>query len=247
MIRDNNIPNLRVDNFIGRIVVASDFHVPFHDERAVQNLVDAVGERKPEYVIINGDLVDFYMLSKFSKGEGRNPLEEINMAKDILHTLHEASPTSKIVYIIGNHESRLEKYILDNAPAVASIVPDVFTLFELDKYNAIGAASITFNNNFVFKHGKLLGAKSGLSAAKEMENSYMSGATGHTHRLALYRARKAGRKFVWLETGCMCTMEPEYMIDPNWQQGYDLVLFHNSAELPKIIEVELGDEWGYDG
>ena len=36
-------------------------------------------------------------------------------------------------------------------------------------------------------------------------------------------------------------------IDPNWQQGYDLVLFHNPAELPKIIEVELGDEWGYDG
>lgn len=143
------------------------------------------------------------------------------------------------VAITGN--CRLERYVLTKAPELASLIEDVFSIIKTDDFNIRGCASLTINDSFVCKHGTLLGNKSGLSAIKEMENAYMSGATGHTHRLCKYIARKAGRKFVWIETGCLCDMNPEYMVLPNWQQGFCTLIFkggrlHHSS----IVEIEKG-------
>ena len=162
--------------------------------------------------------------------------------RNILCQIREACPSSNIFYVIGNHEQRLEKTILSKAPELASLIEDVFSIFKLDNLEIRGCGTLTLNDNFVFKHGTLLGNKSGLSAIKEMENAYLSGATGHTHRLAKYIARKAGRKFIWLETGCLCSMEPEYMLNPNWQQGFGMIQFENSKiKRAEVIEIENGE------
>ena len=143
--------------------------------------------------------------------------------------------------MIGNHETRLEKYVLTKAPELASLVEDVFNIIKVQDFNIIGCSSLVVNDNFKFKHGTLLGNKSGLSAIKELENAYMSGASGHTHRLAKFIARKAGRKFVWLETGCLCSLNPEYMVEPNWQQGFAVFYFTDrKLRHSKCIEIEDG-------
>lgn len=143
------------------------------------------------------------------------------------------------VAITGN--CRLEKYVLSKAPELASLIEDVFSIIKTEDFKIRGCASVTFNDNFVCKHGTLLGNKSGLSAIKEMENAYMSGATGHTHRLCKYIARKSGRKFVWLETGCLCSLNPEYMINPNWQAGFAQLEFRDGKLYnSKVIEIEKG-------
>ena len=70
----------------------------------------------------------------------------------------------------------------------------------------------------------------------------MSGATGHTHRLAKYIARKAGRKFIWLETGCLCSMQPEYMLNPNWQQGFGMIQIEKGkVKRAEVLEIENGE------
>lgn len=143
------------------------------------------------------------------------------------------------VAITGN--CRLEKYVLTKAPELASLIEDVFTIIKTADYRVRGCASVTFNDNFVCKHGTYIGNKSGLSAIKEMENSYMSGATGHVHRGIVYRARKAGRKFVWIETGCLCSLNPEYCVLPNWCQGFATVEFKNGKVYKaKFLEIEKG-------
>lgn len=143
------------------------------------------------------------------------------------------------VAITGN--CRLEKYVLNKAPELASLIEDVFSIIKTEDYNVRGCSSLTINDNFVMKHGTYIGNKSGLSAIKEMENAYMSGATGHVHRLSIYRARKAGRKFVWIETGCLCDLNPEYCINPNWCQGFAVVEFKD-GKLYKAdcLEIEKG-------
>ena len=143
------------------------------------------------------------------------------------------------VAITGN--CRLEKYVLNKAPELASLIEDVFSIIKVEDYNVRGCASLTINDNFVMKHGTYIGNKSGLSAIKEMENAYMSGATGHVHRLSTYRARKAGRKFVWIETGCLCDLNPEYCVNPNWCQGFAVVEFKD-GKLYKAdcLEIEKG-------
>lgn len=242
MIRNKKVKDIEVQMDDGVIAVASDLHVPFQDDKAVDAFVGYCKEVQPDIIVINGDLVDMYMLSKFAKGEGRNPMSEIEEARDILCKIREACPSSHIYYVIGNHEQRLEKTILNKAPELASLIEDIFSIFKLDNIEVIGCGSLTLNDNLVFKHGTLLGNKSGLSAIKEMENAYMSGATGHTHRLAKYIARKAGRKFIWLETGCLCSMEPEYMLNPNWQQGFAMIqIVDRKVERAVAIEIEDGE------
>ena len=138
----------------------------------------------------------------------------------MLSKVRESCPESLIYYPIGNHETRLEKYVYDKAPEIASIVDNFYEILDCKSMGVYGCSKVVFNNNFVCKHGQLLGKKSGQSAMKELENSYMSGATGHTHRLAKFITRKSENKFIWLETGCMCSLKPEYMLDPDWQQGF---------------------------
>lgn len=241
MIRNKKVPDIELDLKNGVVAVASDFHVPYHDKKAVETFINYCREVQPDMIVINGDLVDMYMLSRFAKGEGRNPMSEIEEAREILANLRQDTKAD-IYYVIGNHEQRLEKTILTKAPELASLIEDVFSIFKLDEIGVKGAGTITVNDNFVFKHGTLLGSKSGLSAIKEMENAYLSGATGHTHRLAKYIARKAGRKFIWLETGCLCSMEPEYMLNPNWQQGFAMIQFENGkVKRAEVLEIENGE------
>lgn len=179
MKRAKNVIDIEAKLENGIIVIASDIHIPFQDDGAVRSFIKYCKERQPEVVVLNGDVLDMFMLSRFTKGEGRNPLEEMTMCQGFLDSLRKAVPNADIYYVIGNHENRLEKYVLTKAPELASLIEDVFTIIKTSDYRVRGCASVTFNDNFVCKHGTLLGNKSGLSAIKEMENAYMSGATGH--------------------------------------------------------------------
>ena len=241
MKRAKNVIDIETKLENGTVVIASDIHIPFQDDAAVRSFVKYCKEKQPEVVVLNGDVLDMFMLSRFTKGEGRNPLEEMTMCQGFLDSLRKAVPNADIYYVIGNHENRLEKYVLNKAPELASLIEDVFTIIKTSDYKVRGCASVTFNDNFVCKHGTYIGNKSGLSAIKEMENSYMSGATGHVHRGIVYRARKAGRKFVWIETGCLCSLNPEYCVLPNWCQGFATVEFKNGKVYKaKFLEIEKG-------
>lgn len=250
MKRAKNIIDLEKKIEYGTVIVGSDIHIPFQDDKAVNAFVEYI---ETEYlstpknlmlpvIVLNGDVLDMFMLSKFTKGEGRNPMEEIMMCRDFLKRLREAAPESDIYYVIGNHETRLERYVLNKAPELSSLIEDVFSIIKVEDFKVRGCASLTINDSVVFKHGTLLGNKSGLSAIKEMENAYMSGATGHTHRLCKYIARKSGRKFVWIETGCLCDLNPEYMINPNWQQGFATFTFAGGKlKHSNVLEIEKGE------
>lgn len=241
MIVQKELPVIKHKIENGLIIIGSDFHYPFHDELAVEAFLNYCKIKQPEVIVLNGDLLDFYRLSRFSKGEGRNPKEEIDMVKDLLSNIRESCPESIVYYPIGNHETRLEKYVYDKAPEIASIVDNFYEILGCEGLGIKGCSKVLFNGSFVCKHGQLLGKKAGQSAMKELENSYMSGATGHTHRLSKFITRKSENKYIWLETGCLCSLKPEYMLDPDWQQGFCTVEFSN-GELYKTncFEIENG-------
>lgn len=221
MIRDKKIDSKELEIKDGTIIIGSDIHFPYQDDRAVEAFRKYCYEKKPEVIILNGDLLDFYKLSRFSKDpSGKNPAEEIEMCRSFLRALKSENPQAIIYYTIGNHETRLEKYVLDNAPQIACLIDNVFEIIKTDEIGVIGCSSLLVNNAIIFKHGTRLGNKSGLSAIKELEAHYLSGATGHTHRLARFSTRKSGKRFEWFETGCLCDLDPEYMVNPDWEQGF---------------------------
>jgi len=53
-------------------VVMNDLQIPFHDKQVLELVLSFVERLKPHGVVLNGDVVDCYQLSDFTK----NPMEK---------------------------------------------------------------------------------------------------------------------------------------------------------------------------
>lgn len=243
MIVQRNLPEINITEDTAYILAASDFHFPFQDNKFVETFIKEVENTQPNYIILNGDLLDFYMLSRFSKSkEGRPVEEEIEICKEFLQKVRLAAPEAKIYYVIGNHETRLEKYTCDNAPDIASMVVDFYEMLDCKELDIIGCAKVTFNNEFYFEHGTKVSQKAGMSAMKELEAHYMSGATGHTHRAAKFVTNKQGKRYVHLELGCGCNLNPLYAVHPDWCHAFGVITFRNGKlRMAEVFEVINGE------
>ncbi len=51
-----------------RILIVSDLQIPYHDKRAVANLIDFVKRYKPDQVVTIGDEIDMPTISRWTAG-----------------------------------------------------------------------------------------------------------------------------------------------------------------------------------
>ena len=51
---------------------------------------------------------------------------------------------------------------------------------------------------------------------------------GHTHRLGAHYHRTYGDMMGAWENGCLCTLDPEYVVKPDWQNGWSVVWFNGA-------------------
>jgi UDP-2,3-diacylglucosamine pyrophosphatase LpxH len=92
-----------------RLCVAGDFHAPFHDPDVVASLIANEGPRT-DTLIISGDLMDFYSISRFLKYERVTIEQEIAGTDALLGQLSAAFPD--VLIVSGNHDSqRFEKQL----------------------------------------------------------------------------------------------------------------------------------------
>lgn len=111
-----------------------DTHRPYHNVRAYNCMMNAAADIGLAEVLILGDYADFYAVSRYKKNP-RIPsmLEtEIESVNEGLDEIDEAFPDAKKVFIEGNHELRLETYLIESAPALFGITCCEL-LFKLDK------------------------------------------------------------------------------------------------------------------
>ena len=72
-------------------------------------------------------------------------------------------------------------------------------------------------------HGDLVLKHSGQSAKAHFEKYGTSILHGHTHRLGIYYKRDVRGIHAAYENGCLCRLDPEYAIHPNWHHGFSMV------------------------
>lgn len=212
----------------------SDTHFPFHDPEVLA-VVQAIAEdTKPDFLIHGGDLLDCRHLSKFSKNPERkeNQQDEIDMGRAHLATMRLASPSSRFVYLEGNHEERLRRTLWDlegPAAVLASLTEfkRAITWPALLGLDELGIEFVAYDQQtktpllpkFITKHGTLVRQAGGATAMGELRKYGKSGSSGHTHRLATVMHRDSNGSHTWVESGCTCLLDPEYCQDPDWQQG----------------------------
>lgn len=223
-------------------MIISDLHIPFEDNKAVKVTLDIHQHVRPETVIINGDMLDFKELSHFirNKLDDRPINESINTATDIIKKLQRYS---KVIFHIGNHELRLQKYLWANAPEIAELVKfDKLINDELDTeiefVEMIGKDSMSkyFDDRLLVGHFNRVSRYSAYTAKMLVEDYKISVVQGHTHRLGTYYTTGANDTFIGKEGGCLCDIHPEYVHSPNWQQGFLMAYTPMNIETVNIYD-----------
>ncbi len=218
-------------NFQGTAVVLNDTHNPFQDQRALREVELFLVELQPDLVIYAGDLNDFYQISKFDKNPGRadNLQGDLDSTVAMFTRQRQLLPNARMIQIDGNHEDRLRRNLWGNNPALASLKSlTIEKLYELDK-NEIEHVDkddgILFHGVLWVTHGDMVRAHSGFTAKGMSDKHGGSGIMGHTHRLGSYYKRDRFGVYGWWEGGCLCSLDPDWIASPNWQQGFSLFHF----------------------
>ena len=223
-------------------MIISDLHIPFEDHKAVNIMLKIHQHCLPETVIINGDMLDFAELSHFTRDKlADKPIKEsIEEACVIIRKLQRYST---VIYHIGNHEARLQKYFLSNAPEVEHLLKfDKLINNELDTpikiVENIGRDTMAkyFNDRLLVGHfNKAL--KNSAYTGKALVDQYrMNIVQGHTHRLGMYYVTGAKETFIGVEGGCLCKKNPSYVSQPNWMSGFLMAYDAQNIETVYINE-----------
>ena len=226
------------------VVSLSDFHVPFHDVDAVNSAVRMVKALSPDRVVLNGDIADFFQLSRFNTAKERmDSLQaEIDEANQIRKRIRHAAPNAILDEVDGNHDSRIRTYVEVNAGALSSLralEPSSLFKYKDLEVNWHPGCGFRLRDDFIVKHGTLVRGEAGATAKAEFMASWLSGISGHTHRLATYRKSGYSPR-QWTEQGCLCRLDPDYIVGaPNWSVGCAVIeLSANAFTVHEVPFVE---------
>ena len=240
-------------------LIYGDSHIfPGQDDRPLQ-IVEAIAEDvQPDGVTHIGDLLETQRPSSHPHSPFMTHIlqDEINMGATHLARMSEIVPEARRTLLEGNHEYRLTRLIwnLDGAEK---------TFFELDifkkeitwpkimKLEEIGWEFFDYQSQpigglpkFLRKHGHLVRSRSGYTAHGEHDTAGMSGASGHSHRLAAVMRSDHNGNHIWLETGCTCSERAWYgnKFDKDWQQGFWIITFdvRTGAFHPEMVYIHNG-------
>jgi predicted phosphodiesterase len=212
-----------------RLLILSDIHIPYHSIDALTCALDYAKKEKPDAILLNGDTLDFFGLSRFAKDpKKRSFAHELAMFKDFMNVLKNTF-NAKLYFKIGNHEERYEHFLWMKAGELEGV--DEFELGNIIKARAEGIEII--KDKRVMKAGGLniihgheyFGITSPVNIARGL---YMKGKVsaiqGHNHQSSEHTETDMNGNIIttW-SVGCLSELHPMYMPLNRWNWGMALV------------------------
>lgn len=200
------------------ILFISDLHVPYHDIPALTAAINYGKQKKCNTIFINGDLIDFYPISRFTNVKRKSTLsEEIEATKQILGILRKEFPNAKIYFLHGNHDNRLQHYLATKAPELLGTAEfELETLLELNKFGVESFEDTTLVRigKLTVTHGHLL-IKGVFSPVNPARGAFMrakdSIIISHVHNVSSHTEKTIKDKLIsTYSTGCLCELNPDY-------------------------------------
>ena len=211
-----------------RFVCIPDSHGYLADPEALEAALAFVRYYRPVRIFCLGDHVDFASISRFDKppSDIARIGEDLEACTRFMTDIRESAPNARIHYLKGNHEARFGRFLWKHQEVAALFnaqgmdLPHLLKLGDLNiEWEESGALEVT--PALIVKHGHVVRQRSGYTATGELERNGVSGISGHTHRLGqVYKRSRAG-VMTWVESGCLCKYDPDYMEGQvsDWQQG----------------------------
>jgi len=207
-----------------KAIVMCDVHVPFQDDLCVNSIIEYSLQNKIDTIILNGDIIDFYKISRFIKNPQKKSVSrEVEETKKFLTELRYNFPDARIIYKQGNHELRLEHYIMSNASEIYDLISDLLPIklnFKELNIEYITEPFALGNLWVLHGHEKPAGGNPEWVCNVMWQYIYTHFVVGHFHRTQEKTFKNiAGDTFDTNSVG-YCAGKMDYAILNKWNQGF---------------------------
>jgi len=222
-----------------KYLVMADTHIPYHKPEAIKIMVTYAKEAGCNGIIILGDFIDCYQLSRFEKSpKMRSFPDEVKVAQQILDYLSYELKPKTFIYKLGNHEERLEHYIYRHAPALFGIEGLTWSeLIDRPKITIVkDKRPITCGRLFLI-HGHEY-SKNMLSPVNPARGIFLRGhecaICAHSHVASNHSEPTFAERIIscW-SIGCSCDLHPTYCPMSRWTQGFGVLETKKSKTIPE--------------
>lgn len=234
-----------------KYMFVSDQQSPFVDMRAVGLTYQVMKDFKPDTLFIVGDFTDCYAISDYPKETHLSLKDELAASRKLLEEYvvkaRESNPNVELIYLYGNHEDRMERFLMKHAEELAELELDgerVNSLAHLLQLKKLGVKWQPYKSKYILhnasvEHGTFVSTKAGQTATKHVEHRGRSVIHGHTHRLGLVYRRVGDQQQFGMELGCLCKLDPLYSHEPNWTQGFAVATYDKESKVlyPQLIPI----------
>jgi predicted phosphodiesterase len=216
---------------VGRVGILSDVHVPYHDEIALRAAVDRLAGEQIDALVLNGDVCDFYGISRWEKDPSKRDFKgELAAVREFIAWIRGEFPSIPIVLKEGNHEYRWKSWLYQHAPEIAD--EPMMSLVAWLKLGDHGVELVEDQRPIMVGklpvlHGHEL--PKGLAAPVNVARgaflrTLASVLVGHSHRSSGHAESDMwhAETFCW-STGCLCDLTPQYAVINRWNHGGAIV------------------------
>ena len=200
------------------ILLISDLHIPYHDIPALTCAIKFGKEKNVNTVFINGDLIDFYPISRFTNVKQKASFtKEIEASKKILEILRNEFPDAAFYFLFGNHDNRLEHYLATKAPELLGTNEfrlEVLLDFERFGVRAFEDTTLIKIGKLTVTHGHLL-IKGIFAPVNPARGAFLRAKDNvlisHVHNASTHTEKTIKDKIIaTYSTGCLCEINPDY-------------------------------------
>jgi predicted phosphodiesterase len=213
-----------------RLLVLSDIHIPYHSIDALTCAFDYAKKEKPDAILLNGDTIDFFGLSRFMKDpKKRSVAHELQAFKELVDVIKKTF-NAKTYYKMGNHCERYEHFLWMKAHELVGI--EEFDFSNIIKSRAEGIEII--KDKRIMKagdlniiHGHEFGGSvfSPVNIARGLFlKGKVSAMQGHNHQSSSHsESNMNGEITTTWSLGCLCELHPAYLPINKWNHGFAIV------------------------
>jgi hypothetical protein len=213
----------------GKVGILPDVHIPYHDTPALTTAVEHLSGAGITDLILNGDQIDFYGISRFTREIGRMTVQqEIRELYGYLSFLRDTFPKVRIIYKMGNHEERLRAYLLNQAKDIADLDALKFENIsgckdlgiEVVKRNRIMCGSLSVLHGHELPHGIAAPVNPARGVYLRAKSSTI---VGHHHQVSHHQESDLnGKRTGCWSMGCLCRLNPDYnnFAFLKWSHGF---------------------------
>jgi hypothetical protein len=234
--------------------IVPDTHGSLIDQKASAAMfadLEQMGDKVREVVLLGdhlecgGFLAEHHVLGYVAQSEYKF-VDDVVAANAFLDRIQQLAPKAKIHYLEGNHENRIERWVVDRVVGHSQDKSFLQSMFCTESVLGLKSRGIEFYSSGGFyglrvpgaiKLGKchfLHGSNHGKDVARKMAGMFGGNvvfAHVHTQQAVTVRTVTAGEIGAWCP-GCLCALQPLYRHSSitDWSLGYAFQIVHSGSD-----------------